>query len=307
MIKRTLHFSQPAYLKVLNSQLVIEMVERTTQVPLEDIGLVFLEHPQITVTQTVLQKLMELNAVVITCDERHLPAGMFLNLEGHSEHAAKCRAQLESSEPLRKQLWQQTIKAKIMNQAAMLYYVDQPDKLLKTMSKEVLSGDTSNLEGQAARYYWKKVFKNEVENFERNRTGEPPNNLLNYGYAILRAMVARAIVGAGLLPVRGIFHRNQYNAYALADDIMEPYRPYVDRIVLDILQETDIDELHFMGKEEKKELLQIATKDVYIDGQKSPLMVALTRTCASLAKCFEGESKKILYPDMYFSFKQTWT
>lgn len=306
MIKRTLHFSQPAYLKVQNNQLVIELTERTAQVPLEDIGLVFLEHPQITVTQTVLQRLMELNVAVITCDDKHLPAGMFLNLEGHSEHAAKSRMQLESSEPLRKQLWQQTVKAKIMNQAAMLYYAGKPDKLLKTLSKEVLSGDTSNHEGQAARHYWKNVFSTEVEDFERHRTGDTPNNLLNYGYAVLRAMVARAIVGAGLLPVRGIFHRNQYNAYALADDIMEPYRPYVDLIVLEILQETDIEDLRFMGTEEKKELLQIATKDVMIDGMKSPLMVALTRTCASLSKCFDGESKKILYPDLYASLKQSW-
>lgn len=307
MIKRTLHFSQPAYLKVQNNQLVIELTERTAQVPLEDIGLVFLEHPQITVTQTVLQRLMELNVAVVTCDEKHLPAGMFLNLEGHSEHAAKSRMQLDSSEPLRKQLWQQTIKAKIMNQAAMLYYAGKPDKLLKTLAKEVLSGDTSNQEGQAARYYWKYVFSSEVEDFERHRTGDTPNNLLNYGYAVLRAMVARAVVGAGLLPVRGIFHRNQYNAYALADDIMEPYRPYVDQIVLDILQETDVEDLRFMRAEEKKELLQIATKDVMIDGMKSPLMVALTRTCASLSKCFEGESKKILYPDLYASLKQSWT
>lgn len=306
MIKRTLHFSQPAYLKVQNNQLVIELTERTAQVPLEDIGLVFLEHPQITVTQTVLQRLMELNVAVVTCDEKHLPAGMFLNLEGHSEHAAKSRTQLDSSEPLRKQLWQQTVKAKIMNQAAMLYYAGKPDKLLKTLAKEVLSGDTSNQEGQAARYYWKHVFSTEIDDFERHRTGDTPNNLLNYGYAVLRAMVARAVVGAGLLPVRGIFHRNQYNAYALADDIMEPYRPYVDQIVLEILQETDIEDLRFMGAEEKKELLQIATKDIMIDGMKSPLMVALTRTCASLSKCFDGESKKILYPDFYASLKQTW-
>lgn len=306
MIKRTLHFSQPAYLKVLNRQLVIEMTERTAQVPLEDIGLVYLEHPQITVTQTVLQQLMELNVAVVTCDEKHMPAGMFLNLEGHSEHAAKSRAQLESSEPLRKQLWQQTIKAKITNQAALLAYAGHSDKLLKNLSKNVLSGDTSNIEGQAARYYWKFVFSKEMDDFERSRFGLPPNNLLNFGYAVLRSMVARAIVGAGLLPVRGIFHRNQYNAFALADDIMEPYRPCIDFMVLNILQEVDFNDINILGKEEKKELLQIATMDVMIDGMKSPLLVALTRTCASLSKCFEGESKKLLYPDFYETLKLQW-
>lgn len=306
MIKRTLHFSQPAYLKVQNRQLVIEMPERTAQVPLEDIGLVYLEHPQITVTQTVLQQLMELNVAVVTCDEKHMPAGMFLNLEGHSEHAAKCRAQLESSEPLRKQLWQQTVKAKIYNQAAILSYAGHSDKYLKNLSKAVLSGDTSNMEGQAARYYWSMVFSREVDNFERNRYGQVPNNLLNFGYAILRSMTARALVGAGLLPVRGIFHRNQYNAFALADDIMEPYRPFVDFLVLNILQEEDLNDLNVLSKEMKKELLQIATLDVVIDDMKSPLLVALTRTSASLSRCFEGESKKILYPDCFESLKLQW-
>lgn len=294
MIKRTLHFSNPARLSVALNQLVVEMEDRTAKIPIEDIGIVFIEHPQIIITQTVLQRLMENNAAVVTCDERHLPAGMFLNLEGHSEHAAKCRAQLESSEPLRKQLWQQTIKAKVLNQAAVLRYAEQPDKSLKEMAKEVLSGDSSNIEGRAARYYWQHLFKADIIFFERSREGEPPNNLLNYGYAVLRACVARSIVGAGLLPVRGIHHRNQYNAYALADDVMEPYRPVVDKLVYDIIQEEDdLEELH---KGLKAKLLSIPTLDVLIEGKKSPLMVALSRTCASLASAFEGSGRKIAYP-----------
>jgi CRISP-associated protein Cas1 len=302
MIKRTLHFSNPAKLSIRLDQLVIETPDRTATVPVEDIGIIFLENPQITLTQPVLQRLLSNNAAVITCDEKHLPAGMFLNLEGHSEHAARARGQLESSEPLRKQLWMQTIKAKLANQAAVLKYVEQPHKQLLTLSKEVLSGDSNNLEGQGARYYWQHVFKADFIFFERSRTGDPPNNMLNYGYAVLRATVARALVGAGLLPVRGIHHRNQYNAYALADDIMEPYRPYVDKLVYDIIQvEDDIDELH---KGLKVELLKIPAMDVWVDDQKSPLMVALVRTSASLAQCFEGKSKKILYPDLMAHLKK---
>lgn len=296
VIKRTLHFSNPARLSISHQQLVVETAERKVTVPVEDIGLVFLEHPQISITQPVLQKLLEQNAAVITCDDKHMPAGMMLNLEGHSEHAARARAQLECSEPLRKQLWMQTIRMKLHNQAAVLKYVEQPHKQLITLSKEVLSGDSNNLEGQGARYYWKHVFSGDFILFERDRYGEPPNNLLNYGYAILRATVARALVGAGLLPVRGIHHRNQYNAYALADDVMEPFRPYVDKLVYDIVQEEDdLDELH---KGLKARLLAIPAMDVWIDKQKSPLMVALVRTAASLAHCFEGKSKKMLYPDL---------
>lgn len=301
MIKRTLHFSNPAKLSVKLNQLVIEMEERSATVPIEDIGIVFLEHPQIIITQTVLQRLMSNNAAVITCDEKHLPAGMFLNLEGHSEHAARTRAQLESSEPLRKQLWQQTIKAKIHNQAAVLYYAQHPEKPLKEMTKEVLSGDSSNIEGRAARYYWKHLFKRDFIFFERDRDGETPNNMLNYGYAVLRACVARSLVGAGLLPVRGIHHRNQYNAYALADDIMEPYRPYVDKLVYDLIQEHD--DIEELTKPLKTALLKIPTIDVHLEGKKSPLMVALGRTSASLANSFDGSIKKILYPDLFESLK----
>jgi CRISPR-associated protein Cas1 len=294
MIKRILHFSNPARLSVQLDQLMVETEERTAKVPIEDIGIVFIEHPQVSITQTVLQRLMENNAAVVTCDERHMPAGMFLNLEGHSEHASKCRAQLESSEPLRKQLWQQTIKAKVLNQAAVLKHAEQPYKTLREMAKEVLSGDSSNVEGKAARYYWQHLFKNTLIFFERKREGEPPNNLLNYGYAILRACVARSLVAAGLLPVRGIHHRNQYNAFALADDVMEPYRPVVDRLVYDIIQEED--DLEVLHKGLKAKLLGIPTLDVVVEGKKGPLMVALSRTCASLASAFEGSGRKLAYP-----------
>jgi CRISPR-associated protein Cas1 len=159
----------------------------------------------------------------------------------------------------------------------------------------VNSGDPDNCAAIAAAYYWKHIFPDFLE-FRRERYGPPPNNLLNYGYAILRAIVARSLVASGLLPTLGIHHRNQYNAYCLADDIMEPYRPYVDRVVCQIIRGNG--RFLEMTPNMKKALLGIPAIDVQIDGQKSPLMNAVQRTTASLAKCFEGKSRKLLYPQL---------
>ena len=237
MIKRTLYFGNPAYLKTTNEQLVIELKDSDTpqSAPIEDIGLIILDHQQITITQALMAKLLANNTALITCDDTHHPTGLLLSLDGHSLQSQKFQAQIEASAPLKKQLWQQTIAAKIENQAAMLAFRREENKLLLRLAENVKSGDSENAEAQAAVYYWKKVFP-EFLNFRRERHGPPPNNLLNYGYAILRALVARSLVGSGLLPTLGIFHRNQYNAYCLADDIMEPYRPFVDFTVYQIIR-----------------------------------------------------------------------
>lgn len=297
MIKRTLYFGNPTYLKTKNEQLIISLKNEDIekQVPIEDIGVLILDHPQITITQPTLSKLLHNNTAVITCDETHHPIGLFLNLEGHSLQSQRFKFQIEASIPLKKQLWQQTIEAKIFNQATMLEYEKQENKLLITLSKNVRSGDPDNYEAQAANYYWKLLFPDFLQ-FSRARDGAPPNNLLNYGYAILRATVARSLVGSGLLPTLGIFHRNQYNAYCLADDIMEPYRPYVDKLVCDIVRMNG--KFLDMTIKMKEQLLCIPAMDVMMSNEKSPLMVAVQRTTASLAKCFEGERKKILYPEM---------
>lgn len=333
MIKRTLCFSNPAYLRTINEQLVVEfpMPPGTEEVvkpkpytaPVEDIGVLILDHQQITISQALLAKLLANNTAVITCDNTHHPTGLFLNLDGHTLQSRIFQAQLDASEPLRKQLWQQTITAKIQNQAAMLglqsasgTLFNAPDKFLTNYAKEVKSGDSENLEAAAAGYYWKHLFlpithgfpseDGELRSFTRAREGAPPNNLLNYGYAILRAVVARSLVGSGLLPTIGIHHRNQYNAYCLADDIMEPYRPYVDKVVCDIVRTAHL--THPTGKgnnnflaltpDIKKQLLAIPAMDVMIDDKTSPLMNAVQRTTASLAKCYEGKIRKLLYPVM---------
>jgi CRISP-associated protein Cas1 len=269
-------------------------------VPIEDIGLVILDHQQITITQSLLAKLLSNNTAVITCDHTHHPVGLQLCLDGHTLQSQKFKAQIAASVPLKKQLWQQTISAKIQNQATLLKEEraenlppGQAGKYLVNLASVVKSGDSTNCEAKAALYYWKHIFPEFLE-FKRERYGPPPNNLLNYGYAILRAMVARNLVASGLLPTLGIFHRNQYNAYCLADDMMEPYRPYVDKLVCGIIRGNG--KFLEMTPSMKKDLLSIPAMDVVIDGQKSPMMNAVQRTTASLAKCFEGESRKILYP-----------
>ena len=302
MIKRTLYFGNPAYLSKRNDQLLIDVPDAPVRlgekdskrsVPIEDIGVVVLDNQQITITQAALAALLENNAAIITCDPTHHPVGLFLPLDGHDVQSERFRYQVEATEPLKKQLWQQTVGAKIVNQAAILSSRGiEADNLLH-WAKSVRSGDPDNFEGRAAAYYWRYLFGVEL-NFFRRRDGEPPNNLLNYGYAILRAMVARGLVSSGLLPTLGIHHRNKYNAYCLADDIMEPYRPYVDKMVCDILD--DGEDFDFITTELKARLLGIATVDVKIEKDSSPLMVGLQRTTASLAKCYEGKGRKILYP-----------
>jgi CRISPR-associated protein Cas1 len=295
MIKRTLYFGNPAYLSTQLDQLVVFLpeTEEKKTVPIEDIGVVILDHQQITISQALIAKLLNHNVALITCDQTHHPSGLLLTLDGHTLQSQKFKEQIQASKPLLKQLWQQTIECKIENQAALLEKQGIEVGNMKRWVQEVKSGDTTNREARAAVYYWNKVFTQFPE-FTRDRFGLPPNHLLNYGYAILRAIVARSLVGSGLLPTLGIHHRNQYNAYCLADDIMEPYRPFVDQLVVKIIDENG----HFldMGKNIKTQLLQIPTLDVEIDRQKSPLMVAVQRTTASLSKCFAGEIRKILYP-----------
>ena len=301
MIKRTLYFGNPAYLKTRNEQLIIELSEsnEVKTAAIEDIGVLILDHQQITITHAVVAKLLANNVALITCNDKHHPTGMMLNLDGHTLQSQRFQYQIEASVPLKKQLWQQTVMAKIVNQADLLAMYRLPNKLLVNLVNKVKSGDADNCEAQAAAYYWKNIFPLFPE-FKRFREGEPPNNLLNYGYAILRAIVARSIVGSGLLPTLGIFHRNQYNAYCLADDMMEPYRPYVDKLVYDMVRSNG----HFLDitPAMKQQFLSIPAMDVVIDDEKSPLMNAVQRTTASLAKCFEGKSRKLLFPELSTSF-----
>ena len=302
MIKRTLFFGNPAYLSTRNEQLVVKITDAQTQeevvktVPIEDVGVVVLEDRQITITNGAMDALLQNNCAVVTCDEKHMPVGLLLPLEGHTVQSERFRWQIEASLPLKKQLWQRTVQAKIRNQASVLKRMSEAEmRCMVVWSNDVKSGDSDNLEGRAAAYYWKRIFP-EMESFTRDREGDAPNNLLNYGYAVVRAVVARALVASGLLPTLGIHHHNRYNAYCLADDIMEPYRPYVDELVIQILR-SGVD-CGVLTTDLKRQLLGLPVKEVVIDGHRSPLMVAVTQTTASLAKCYSGELRKIVYPIM---------
>lgn len=267
-------------------------------VPIEDIGMLIMEHEQITVSHPLMNKLIAQNVAIVCCNEQKHPTGMMLNLDGNTIQSERFRAQIEATEPLKKQLWQQTIKAKVDNQSKLLSFYLPDENYLQQIAKNIRSGDADNAEATAAAYYWQRLFP-PIWQFYRKREGAPPNNLLNYGYAILRALTARALVGSGLLPTLGIFHRNRYNAYCLADDIMEPYRPCVDSIVREIIQHSS--HVETLTKELKVKLLQVPNMDVWMEGKKSPLMVAMSRTTASLANCYLGSQKKIIYPELCLS------
>ncbi len=293
MLKRTLFFSNPFHLSVRDFQLVAtpkpEGEIRT--VPIEDIGFIIIDHAQISVTPVLLEHMVANNVVVVFCDGRHLPQSMLLNLNGHHLQNEHFRNQVSVSEPLKKNLWKQTVEMKIANQAGLLRKIGKNHKAVEAYGREVKSGDPDNREGTAAREYWKTLMGRE---FTRERFGLWPNPAFNYGYAILRAAVARALVGSGLLPTLGIHHHSRYNAYCLADDIMEPYRPYVDEIVYHIfLAYPDTVEL---VTELKAELLRVLTVDVIFDNFTRPLMVGLSQTTASLTRCFSGETRKMEYP-----------
>lgn len=302
MIKRILFFGNPAYLSTKNQQLVVNFPEDGKDektIPIEDLGYIVLENPQITITNGLLSKLIENKTAVITCNKQHLPCGFLQPLVGHTEQTERMRYQLNASTPLKKQLWQQTVISKIDNQANHFLLREKNALRLKRYAKEVKSGDLENQEALAAAFYFQNLF--ELDGFSRNQKGVPPNNLLNYGYAILRAVTARALVSSGLLPSVGIFHRNKYNAFCLADDIMEPYRPFVDMLVYDIVESGC--NLEDLNTNIKSNLLMIPAMDVLIDGKQSPLMNAMSRTTSSLYECFEGSRRKILYPELKSSLE----
>ena len=292
MLKRALFFSSPFCLSLKDNQMVIntkQMPEMKKTVPIEDIGFVVLEHQQTSITLPLLNALSDNNVAVIICGENRMPNAMLMNLDSNTTQGESFRAQIDASEPLKKGIWKQVVEAKIRNQAALLNKLGKNGEKLKPCYTNVKSGDADNREGIAAKIYWKELFG---DGFVRHREGAEPNNMLNYGYTLLRAAVARALMGSGLLPALGVFHRNRYNAFPLADDIMEPYRPYVDEIVYHMY----INGMTELNKDAKSQLLHILFTDTVFNKVTRPLEVGLTMTTASLSKCYTGASKKIVYP-----------
>lgn len=293
MIKRVLCFENPARLSLKLAQMVVELQDVTRTLPIEDIGVVILDHKHITITHALIDALLANNVAIVTSNDKHLPVGLMLPLDGNTLQSERFRAQIDVSEPLKKQMWQQTIVAKILGQAHVLGIQHIEHSNMLKWAKDVRSGDTENMEARAAAFYWRNMFEKDV--FIRDPQGLPPNNLLNYGYSIVRAMMARALVGAGLLPTLGIHHHSRYDAYCLADDIMEPYRPFVDMKVLETWSKGGV--TSDISSEQKRELLGITTMDVNISGHRSPMMLAIQTTAQSVQKCFSGTARKIIYPD----------
>ncbi len=294
MSKRTIYFGTPCYISCRSGQLVVKDQDDkiiSGQLPVEDIGYVVLDHQQITITHKAIQELIYTGAVIISCTDRHLPAGMMLDPASNSMHTMILREQMAMSEALKKQLWKQIVEQKIKNQMQLITH-EECSMRMDYLRRTVRSGDPENKEAQAASWYWRHW----LPEFIRDRDGEEPNHLLNYGYAILRAVVARALVTTGFHCAQGIHHRNKYNAYCLADDIMEPYRPYVDRLVLQIVQtRDDVGELH---RELKSELLSIVMTDVQMGKSTRPLSMAVTETSASFLECIRGQRRKLKLPSM---------
>ena len=294
MLKRTLVFSNPITLSLRNSQLVLAYKDDPNNkqtIPIEDIGVILIDHQQVSITIPLMNALVEGNVQVVVCNDHGMPSAMLQSFEGNNLQGEILRNQIGVGEVLKKQIWKQIVEAKIKNQSALLNKVGRNGSILKPYYQNVKSGDTDNREGIAARIYFSELFG---ELFVRDRSLSGINLLLNYGYTILRAATARSLVSSGLLPAIGIFHHNRSNAFPLADDIMEPYRPYVDEIVYDLAMQGRLE----LTKNNKADLIKVLYADTQFVKVTRPLSVGLSLTSASLAKCFAKEQAKLSFPLM---------
>ncbi|MEQ8447999.1 MAG: type II CRISPR-associated endonuclease Cas1 [Balneola sp.] len=294
MIKRTVEISSgPIHLSIKDRQMKLKKGEEIHSIPVEDLGLLVLSHPAISYTHQLLYELLEQNVAVLFCNRQHMPEGLLLPFEDNQLHQARLQIQAEATKPLKKRLWQQVVKEKIKAQSKVLKLKHGDDDGLKLLIPKVKSGDPSNVEARAAKQYWKSLFKD--SEFRRRYDRNDLNSLLNYGYAIIRAAVARSLTAAGLHPSMGIHHHNQYNPYCLADDMMEPLRPLVDAEVFDLYGQFGTLDIE-VTKETKRPLLELLTKEVFIKEMKYPLLESLHLMSSSLAKCYSKEAKTIDFP-----------
>lgn len=285
-------FTSPVSLSLKDKQIVITFKDNKDTVtrPIEDVGFVVIENPMVSITVPLLNELADNNVAVIFCDKKMMPKTMLMTLDGNTTQQESYKYQLNASLPMKKNVWKQLVESKIKNQSLLLNKVGKDGGVLKPYYLNVKSGDSDNREGAAAREYWRLLFD---DGFKREREGLPPNGMLNYGYTILRAAVTRALIGSGLYPAFGVFHRNRYNAFPLADDIMEPYRPFVDEIVYHLYYDGAVNEL---DSQTKRRLLRVLFSDVKMGKVTRPLENALSLTTASLLKMYKGESDKLSLP-----------
>ena len=292
MIKRIIDISEAAYVRLKHQQLVIEkQSEIVGQVPIEDLGVLILQHPAIVLTQQLIVACQKNKVVIVFCDEKHLPYSLILPIgEGHTLHNKILKQQMAISEPTRKRLWQKIVQHKIKEQEQTLVMLNKESTRLSFLSTQVKTGDSGNCEAIAAQAYWKLLFG---KAFKRDTDLDGVNSLLNYGYAIIRAAVARSVCGAGLHPTIGLFHTNQYNALCLADDLMEPFRPWVDYVVY---QMASTNSEVTINQQSKQALLGLMSEAVLYKKKTMPFMVALHYLMADLKRCYSNGIKTLPYP-----------
>jgi len=292
LIKRIVDISEASYIHLKDRQLIIDREkEFVGSIPIEDLGILILQHPAIVMTQALIIACQENNVAVVFCDERHLPYSCLLPLcEGHSLHSKILKVQTSITPPIKNRLWQQVVKFKIRNQIDTLELANKNTSALERLLTKVKSGDPENIEAQAARNYWRILFG---EGFRRDIDAPGVNSLLNYGYAVMRAMIARSIVSSGLHPAFGLHHSNQYNGLCLADDLMEPFRPWVDWLVYSFAQQNNN---VVVNHSTKQILLGLLVEKVLWEKQSMPLMVACHYFMANLKVTFEARSSKLVYP-----------
>jgi CRISPR-associated protein Cas1 len=309
MIKRIVEISSArTRLSIKYGQLIIRQAcpepgrrndEQVASIPCEDIGVLLVDHQGTCYTHCVFTELLRCGAAIVLCGGNHHPDGMLLPIETNSVQTQRFRQQIEAKEPVKKRLWKQIVQAKIKHQAKLAGSDSDVYKSLMALRQRVRSGDPSNIEAQASRKFW-PVYLQDIDlspqAFRRDINGAPPNNMLNYGYMVMRAAVARALCSAGLLPCLGIHHRNCYNSFCLADDLVEPFRGFVEAKVRDIfINDGPVDDL---DQPTKAKLLEVLYEPVKISGYEGPLMVGLHRTAASLQRCFAGQQKYLDLPEI---------
>ncbi len=296
MLGHSLLFSQAYYLRLERKQLIIQCLESKEslkRIPVEDISFIVFDHPQVKTSLGLLQALMEAQVILIFCDHLRQPHSQLLPFSGHHIYQQRLRLQLQQSLPHKKGLWQQIVKAKVKNQGAVVKKWGGLEQPFITFRRKVKSGDSGKIEGQAARAYFPEIFG---FSFTRNRYGAVPNNYLNYGYTLLRAAVNRCLVASGLLPALGLEHKNKYNPFCLADDLMEPYRPFIDDAVRSWLEDEALEEE--LSSQEKGRLIQILQGQCQLGNKSYPLLKAIELSCQSLALILEGKRKKLQFPEL---------
>lgn len=286
---------EPARLNVRNHCLVIAREEQPEiTIPLGEVAALALSNPRVSLTHAALAGLAEAGAVVIVCNDKHMPAAMLLPLEAHFIQSERFALQTQAPLPLRKRLWQSVVRAKIRAQARVLTQVRGGDAGLPLLIPKVRSGDPGNVEGEAARRYWQALFADRA--FRRSRSGGDQNVLLNYGYAVLRAIIARAICASGLHPSIGLHHHNRYDAFCLADDLMEPFRPLVDRTVVTYCDCAGADTP--LDKAAKMALVGTLMGRFTASGEERTLFDIAGRVAADLVGAFSGKRRSLVFPEL---------